>query len=100
MKPGRIVKGYKYLEIGEKAPRRVKLKILGRAPTKAKIQRWIRNFRVLYEDSRNAEYNMTPFCPDCGCTEFSCLRCDRKIGTADNSRFVHCLESKDLIAEV
>jgi len=97
--------------VGEKNPRKIKKRILGRRLSKSKLKKLImsvcvvKTFKSMYETPIIKPYL---FCPKCGCKElvgtgnmaeypehweyFKCLRCRYQVAEIDNSPFVHVLE--------
>lgn len=82
----------------EKVSRKTKKFFLGLRLSKAKIKRMIKSFKVIHHQDNiydHSEFNMEPFCPNCGCTltrstvnlapypelweKTYCLRCGTKV---------------------
>ena len=104
----KIYKAWDAIRASEKLPRKAKKYILGKRITKKRIKAGIAQIKIQEDGSI-----LDSFCPSCGCISmrgtgnmasypehwehFYCLRCNKEIGSIDNSRFVHVLE--DMIEE-
>jgi len=113
---------YKYYynsHYGQKLPRKLKKRILGKKLNKRKLKELIKSVRIIRdEEDRSEIVDIKPyvFCPQCGCSttyhinhgvpypeiwiEDRCLRCDAWVGGADNSRYEHILEWEDNNGEI
>ena len=90
---------------GCKLPRKVKKAALGR-------RRSIKTIKRMILDYKSAQEETSTFCPFCGCEstrimnhdvgypeiwiEVFCLRCGSKVEEADNSDFIHILDSRSM----
>jgi len=106
----RLDKYYRRHNNSNKLPRKTKKLLLGRKLNKSKLRKRIASIKILTASLENGYSWSVPsecFCPYCGCDSARtgpmlagypevyyysyCLRCNRAVGCADNSQFIHFL---------
>ena len=105
---------FEALVYGDKLPRKIKKRLLGRRIGPQNLKRILKGVVVIKHAKTCFDVpiiNTGLFCPKCGCkgmrgtgnmTEypehwerFYCIRCCKVVGYIDNSPFIHALECKE-----